>query len=495
MLDLSKLSQYKENNRLEAKKAQGGLPHSIWETYSAFANTFGGYILLGVIENADKSFSSVPLPSPERLVADFWNGINNRSITNVNILSDRNVQILESGGNRIVVIEVPRADRHDKPVYIGLDPFTGSYRRNGEGDYRCTREEVRAMMRDQTDTPQDARVMENMTLDVLDMDTIRRYRQRMDNLRPGHVWSELPVEEFLHRIGAMARDENGKLRPTAAGLLMFGYEYEIVREFPHYFLDYQEHDQPEDEENRWTDRIVSSSGDWSGNLCDFYFRVYNRMVQDIRIPFKLEGSDRIDDTPLHQALREALANALIHADYRDRRGLVVQKWPDRIRITNPGAFRINVQEALAGGISDPRNENLIKMFNLINVGERAGSGLPSICAVWRKQHWKAPEITELFGPDQTILFLPLVTEKTAIKNGDKKVAIKSGDKKQNRIAERRKQEILQYLTDVPQAGSSQIAQAIGLQPSRTRQYLSELVEEGAVIAEGFNKARKYRLKS
>ena len=93
MLDLSKLSQYKENNRLEAKKAQGGLPHGIWETYSAFANTFGGYILLGVIENADKSFSSVPLPSPERLVADFWNGINNRSITNVNILSGRSVII------------------------------------------------------------------------------------------------------------------------------------------------------------------------------------------------------------------------------------------------------------------------------------------------------------------------------------------------------------------------------------------------------------------
>ena len=133
MLDLANLHQYKENNRLEAKRAQGGLPHSIWETYSAFANTFGGYILLGVVENADKSFSSVPLPDPERLVADFWNAVNNRSITNVNILSDQNVQIRESEGNRIVVIEVPRADRHDKPVYIGADPFAGTYRRNGEG--------------------------------------------------------------------------------------------------------------------------------------------------------------------------------------------------------------------------------------------------------------------------------------------------------------------------------------------------------------------------
>ena len=422
MLDLSQLSKYKENNRIEAKKAQGGLPRSIWETYSAFANTFGGYILLGVVENADKSFSSVPLSSPEKIVSDFWNSVNNHSVVNVNILSDRNVQIVESGGNRIVIIEVPRADRHDKPVYIGTNPFAGSYRRNGEGDYRCTKDEVRAMMRDQADISQDARVMDTMTTDVFDMDTIRRYRQRMDNLRPGHVWSELAVEDFLHRIGAMARDTSGKLRPTAAGLLMFGHEYEIVREFPHYFLDYQEHDRATTEDERWTDRIVSSSGDWSGNICDFYFRVYNRIAQDIKVPFKLNGADRIDDTPMHKALREALANALIHADYYDRRGLVIQKWPDKIRIANPGAFRINVQEALVGGVSDPRNESLIKMFNLINVGERAGSGLPSIRFVWQKQGWQEPEIVEAFNPDRTTLTLPLSAAKMAVKSGGKNVA-------------------------------------------------------------------------
>ena len=264
--------------------------------------------------------------------------------------------------------------------------------------------------------------MDTMTIDCLDRDTIRRYRQRMDNLRPGHVWSELAVEDFLHRIGAMARDADGKLCPTAAGLLMFGHEYEIVREFPHYFLDYQEHDRSATEDERWTDRIVSSSGDWSGNICDFYFRVYNRVTQDIKVPFKLEGTDRIDDTPLHKALREALANALIHADYYDRRGLVIQKWPDKIRIANPGAFRINVQEALVGGVSDPRNESLIKMFNLINVGERAGSGLPSIRTVWQKQGWQEPEIVESFNPDRTTLVLPLAANKVAAKSGDKKVA-------------------------------------------------------------------------
>ena len=120
-------------------------------------------------------------------------------------------------------------------------------------------------------------------------------------------------------------------------------------------------------------------------------------------------------------MREALANALIHADYYDRRDLVIQKWPDRIRIANPGSFCINVQEALVGGVSNPRNESLIKMFNLINVGERAGSGLPSIRTVWQKQGWQESEIVESFNPDPTTLVLPLAANKVAVKSGDKKV--------------------------------------------------------------------------
>ena len=320
-------------------------------------------------------------------------------------------------------------------------------------------------------------VLENMELDAFDYDSVKRYRIRMKTYRPGHVWEELEDVEFLYKLGAVGRSNDGKMHPTAAGLLMFGYEYEIVKEFPAYFLDYQEQLDPN---TRWTDRIVSSSGDWSGNVYDFYFRVYNKITQDIKVPFKLEGGDRIDDTPVHKALREALANCLINADYYGRQGLVIIKKKDVITLSNPGGFRIDVETAKSGGVSDPRNSTLIKMFNLIDVGERAGSGIPNIFSVWKKQGWSAPVINESFEPDRITLSL------TIGKSGDKKAAAKSGA---------HKQAIISYLTENVSAKSIEIAELLGLKPTRAKEILAEMVDEKIIIAEGSNKNRIYKLKA
>ena len=492
MIDFSTLTAYRENNRIEAKKALGGLPHSIWETYSAFANTIGGIILLGVEEHKDKSLHPVDLPDPDKLIKEFWDIINNPNKVSVNILTDKDVSVQDVEGNHIIVIRVPRADRYDKPVYLDDNPMTGSYRRNGEGDYRCTREEVQAMLRDAVVQTQDMRVLEKMGMDVLDADTIRRYRIRMKNHRPGHVWEELEDGEFLYRLGALGRGEDGLLHPTAAGLLMFGFEYEIVKEFPYYFLDYRE--QIEDGV-RWTDRITSSSGEWSGNIYDFYFRVYNKIAQDIRVPFRLEGGDRIDDTPVHNALREALANCMINADYYGRQGVVIVRERNQIVLSNPGGFRIDIEAAKSGGVSDPRNAALIKMFNLVNIGERAGSGIPNIYSVWKKQGWKLPVLSESYDPDRITLSLAIEKtsdKKVGVKSNDKKVGIKGDDKP---IVSGQKRAIINYLTDHIQATSSELSLLLGVGQERTRKILRELVAEEIVVTEGANRNRVYKLKA
>ena len=484
MIDFSNLQKYRENNRIEAKKAMGGLPGSIWETYSAFANTLGGIILLGVEEWPDKTLHAVDLPDPDKLIKEFWNNVNNPNKTSVNLLSSKDVFVQEVGGNHIVVINVPRAERSYRPVYLDGNPLA-TYRRNGEGDYKCTKEEYQAMVRDASVKTQDMLDLNEMDMTVFNKESVRSYRQRMRLSRPGHVWEALEDEDFLMKLGAVGIGSDGKKHPTSAGLLMFGNEYDIVREYNAYFLDYQEQ---YDADTRWTDRIISSSGDWSGNVYDFYFRVYNKLTQDIKVPFKMEGGVRVDDTSVHQALREALANCLVNADYYGRQGLVVIKKRDAITMSNPGNFRIEIDTAKSGGVSDPRNGTMLKMFNLIDIGERAGSGIPNIFRVWHEQGWTAPVISENFDPDRIMLSLTLK------KSDDKKATIKSDDKKVTIKSARQKNEIITYLTDHVSAKNIDIAELLGVKSTRVKQLLKELLDEGVVVAEGSNKNRVYKLK-
>lgn len=504
MIDFAHLEQYRENNRIEAKKAQGGLPHSIWETYSAFANTLGGVILLGVVEDDNKQLEAVGVPDPDQLVKEFWNIVNNINKVSVNILSTSDVSVESVDGKSIVVINVPRAQRADRPVYLLDNPLRESYRRNGEGDYRCTQEEVRAMLRDAAMRTQDMIVLENMDIEALNRESLHSYRTRMQACRPGHVWEGNSDQEFLYKIGAVGRDRQGTLHPTGAGLLMFGNEYEIVKEFPNYFLDYREKMDPQ---VRWTDRFVSSSGDWSGNLYDFYFRVYNRLALDIRTPFQMKNGSRVDDTPIHEALREALANCLINADYYGRQGIVIEKRPESFSFSNPGGFRVDVEAAISGGISDPRNAVLIKMFNLINIGERAGSGIPNIFRIWNKEGWPAPVIRESFDPERITvsLFIGIDSEKSENpldntednpdkfgENPDKQAKVTI-----NKIPGKsavQKAAIVEYLTENPKGKSAQIAKLLGVSADRARQLLLQMVEDGLVETEGANRNRTYKLK-
>lgn len=504
MIDFAHLEQYRENNRIEAKKARGGLPHSIWETYSAFANTLGGVILLGVVEDDNKQLEAVGVPDPDQLVKEFWNIVNNINKVSVNILSTSDVSVESVDGKSIVVINVPRAQRADRPVYLLDNPLRESYRRNGEGDYRCTQEEVRAMLRDAAMRTQDMIVLENMDIEALNRESLHSYRTRMQACRPGHVWEGNSDQEFLYKIGAVGRDRQGTLHPTGADLLMFGNEYEIVKEFPNYFLDYREKMDPQ---VRWTDRFVSSSGDWSGNLYDFYFRVYNRLALDIRTPFQMKNGSRVDDTPIHEALREALANCLINADYYGRQGIVIEKRPESFSFSNPGGFRVDVEAAISGGISDPRNAVLIKMFNLINIGERAGSGIPNIFRIWNKEGWPAPVIRESFDPERITvsLFIGIDSEKSENpldntednpdkfgENPDKQAKVTI-----NKIPGKsavQKAAIVEYLTENPKGKSAQIAKLLGVSADRARQLLLQMVEDGLVETEGANRNRTYKLK-
>lgn len=146
MIDYNKINLYNEDNRLEAKCAAGGLPESLWETYSAFANTQGGVILLGVSERSDRSLHVSGIRRPYKMMRRFFAWVADSKKVSAKIVTHRNVRIIKTEGKRVIAIEVPRAPKAVRPVYVGGDVYRGTYIRIGEGDYRCTKAEVESML-------------------------------------------------------------------------------------------------------------------------------------------------------------------------------------------------------------------------------------------------------------------------------------------------------------------------------------------------------------
>lgn len=476
MLDFSHLEQYRENNRIEAKKALGGLPKSIWETYSAFANTLGGVILLGVIETTDKSFDSVNLPDPDNLIREFWRIINDPLKVSVNILAAKDVYVEEVNGDRIIVIKVPRADRADKPVYVDND-IRNTYRRSGEGDYRCTYEEYQAMVCDAAIQSQDMRLICGMGLEALNFESIRSFRQRMKLYRPGHMWEHLDDEAFLQKIGAVG-ESGGSLRPTSAGLLMFGNREDILRAYPNYAMTYREQI---DAEGRWTDTA------WSGNAYEFYYWAYNKLQQDAKTPFKLEKGRRVDDTPVRQALREVLANCLVNADYHGCGGIIVSKGYQAITLSNPGSFRVPLDTAKNGGVSDPRNAAMARMFRLVDVGEYTGGGIPNLYRVWKAKGWPEPVFTESRNPARVSLTLYMTSHSGGGTTTDGKQVLLG--------ALSQRQLLIDHLTDHPVSDLFTLSKALGVSLSRTESLLQQLADEGIVVVEANQGNHLYKLKA
>lgn len=397
-----------EDQDIEFKAAEGGLPRSLWETVSAFANTDGGYIVLGVKER-DGIFTVEGMRKPETLLKTFWDGHNNPQKLSQPVCGATDVAVLQVEKHRLVCIHVPRVSRQQRPVYINGNPFVGTYKRNYEGDYRCPEAEVRQMLRDAGDDPLDGLILDGFDLNDLDPESLAAYRNRFSSRDPDHPFLALNDPDFLERLGGLRRDRRSGVEGiTLAGLLMFGRERSLLDALPHFHLDYQEQ-LSGDPDARWTYRLTLD-GKWAPNLFNFYYRIYPRLVENIDVPFKLgKTAIRLEETHVHEALREALVNTLIHADHQSTRPLTVIKRKDAFIFTNPGRLRISRDQLYQGGVSDPRNPNLQKMFQMLGLGEKAGSGFQKILRAWREQHWMIPFVAENLEMEMTRAWLPIAS--------------------------------------------------------------------------------------
>jgi len=484
----------RESVDLECKLAlgqdgQGKLPKDFWPTYSAMANAEGGLILLGVQEKKGR-FQARNIPNPNVIRKELADLLGNRQKVSVNLLSDDHIHELNVEGCLILAVEVPRASRKQRPVFINGNPLGGTYRRFHEADQEVPEDEVKLMLSEQQTESLDYRVLSRFGMHDLSLPTLQVYRQTHATLNPGHLWSELDNLSFLREIRAWNTDrETGEEGLTVAGLLMFGKFQSIQDEFPHYALDYQERPEAKTDK-RWIDRVWLD-GSWSGNLYDFFRIVYPKLTAGLKVPFALKGGLRDDDTPVHESLREALANTLIHADYRQRTRVLIVKRPDMFGFQNPGDMRIPLEVAMRGDEPDSRNKRLAHLFGFVRIGEKAGTGIPKILSHWKSQHWRQPSLTEEYEPSpRTILrlqmldlFPPGVLDilKTAFKERFDTLDASSRLALAVTFTERR-------LTH------ARLCELTELHPSDVTKILRGLVGQGFLITEGAGRGTVYRFK-
>ena len=492
--DIRMFDEYKEDNRREVKAAEGGLPTNLWDTYSSMANTYGGVIICGVRERTDGSWYTTGMRDVARLRKNFWNQVNDKNKVSENLLEEeRDLKLYEVDGDVILVIHVPVASRDQKPVFINGDMYKGSFKRTYEGDYHCTHDEVQAMLRDQNGSQtMDMKVLEELEIKDLNRESIKAYRTWFENKHEGNAWNSLPDNDFLERIGAASdKTRDRKTHPTSAGLLMFGEEFRIVQEYPGYFLDYQAHMSPE---VRWTDRLQSQSPDWPGNVFDFFTTVSAKLTMDIEKPFKLEGMVRIDDTPVHKSVREALVNCLANADFYLTRGIVIHKYPDRIILKNPGISIVGKRQMLKGGDSEPRNANIMKMLHLLGFGEHSGNGVPDIFEAWKTAGLREPVIEEHFGedgPDKTIVTLPLERKDQVLsEKGPEKGPEKRPESKSNEIEERMRI-VFELIRNDPTISRAEIGRRLEISDKQVKLAVENLKEKKKIHREGSARSGKW----
>lgn len=452
MIDYLKIEEYTENNRIEAKRALGGFPGSLWETYSSFANTLGGVILLGVDERPDHSLYAVDLPDRDKLIDIFWRTVRDKRRVSRVVVTAKDVRKVDYEGKRIIVITVPRASRCDRPVYIGEDAYSGTYLRNGEGDYLCKPHLVTAMLRDAGTAVGDARLCK-CGLSALDFDCVKDYRLRLESLEGQRAG--ISDISFLRRTGAARKGKGGRLYPTRAALLTFGKKESILRRYPAFRLEYSD-----------AERTICSDAEEYANLYNFFFAVCERFVAWSM------------GMAVYNALCEALFNAVANADFEQGGGIRVHKEGDLITFTNGGRFRTDPAAARKGGVSDTRNEATKCLFAKLGIGKGSGSGIPAIYSLWSKKGWEQPKIEERFDPDEIEFTLKFTGGKGGRAAGDEP----PGQLQYSLVVD--------YLTEKRRAGAGELAAYVNLPTDRAVNMLEKLKKRGIVAFDG----HKYSLK-
>lgn len=466
-----------ENEHLEFKECKTKLSFSFWETYSSFSNTDGGIIVLGIKDNHNGGISEiVGVSNPTAMKQEIFNTANSKEKVSYSSFENDDIEIIEIDPEcYIVTVKVKKATSKYKPVYLNGN-INKSYTRKGEADQLLTDVAIKSYIIS-SNLNLDAELLpETYTIEDLNSESIARYRELIQD--DVSTFSN-DNEHFLLSLGVLRRDrhDGNKIKLTKGGLLFFGHYNSILDCIPHFHLDYFEIDRNSD--SRWIDRV--STGDMSYldlNIFDFYRIVYDKLSNTLKDKFLLDekGELRVNYTyNLQTAIREALVNTLMHAQYDIDFPVKITSYKEHIEFSNPGIISISLEEFSSGGVSYVVNDVISRLCRRIGLSEKAGSGGKRIFDVAKKLNLKTPQ-----------LFISTT-------KGYTKVRIWKDDFLELDGLEQVEKNIVEYLTQKLMASKFEICTDLNISDYYSRKFLDNLEKKNYVFKIGKGRATRYVL--
>lgn len=465
-----------ENQYIEYKEDSSKLSKAMWETISSFANTEGGVIILGVAEDrktqSRPSFSVTGVSNPHELLENFWSTAD--QVLNVNTVTNDDVKVIDVSNKQVIEITVPEAKINQKPVRANGTP----YLRKGSVDVKAKGEDLKQLLINNA-TDLDTNVLDNYWIDDLDIDSVNAYKDELTSREQYSSYKQYNLEHFLRKIGVISKDYegNGQEGITVGGLLFFGNNNAIIHRFPYFQLDYLDQSKPN--VDRWLNRISSVTDNL--NIYSFYKRNLAALSTTVTSKFALDSNMNRKDTagPMLIALREALLNMLMHANYYGKDPLRALVKVNYYEFTNPGRMLVPVNSFFTTNMTKSRNPVISKLFVQLGESERAGHGGEKIYESAVVNNFRNPEISSDYHGTALRIW-----------------KVDYADSFSGKEISKRERLLLKAIVSYPsqELSHKEIEKRTGLTRSKVDKSLQELIVKGILEKRGNGRATKYGIR-
>lgn len=400
---LQELTTLDESHRIEAKRCTK-VDRSIMETVSAFANEpglGGGYLLLGVVRDPDDMFGTayqvVGIENPDKIQSD----VASQCATTFNRPVRPIISVEAVQGKAVIVVYVPESAATDKPIYItNLGLPRGAFRRVGPTDQQSSEDDLIALYMGHQVETYDSSLLPDTDITDIDPDALNEYRRlraKVNSAAEELSWSD---EDLLRSLGAVVK-RGVEIRPTVAGILLFGTSMALRRCFPMMRIDYIRvpgRQWVEDPEHRFDQIEIRAP------LLLAIRRAENAVRDELTQSFSLpEGALAREDEPALplRVIREAIVNSVMHRSYRIHGATQIIRYANRIEIRNPG-HSIKTEEQLGEPGSQTRNPKIAAVLHDLNIAETKGSGIRAMRELMIQHNLLPPTFESTRQPDQFV---------------------------------------------------------------------------------------------